>query len=118
MITPVTPLRIDTHQHFWTYVPEKYAWISAEMSVLQRDYGPADLEPLLHTTGVDATVAVEARGHLEETNNLLRIAEHTPFVCGVVGWLPLTDPEVGALVEQYAAHPKLEGLRHWMGPRQ
>jgi L-fuconolactonase len=112
---PTTP-RIDTHQHFWTYDPAKYAWIGSEMSALQRDYGPADLEPLLRAAGVDATVAVEARGHLEETDNLLRIAEHTPFVRGVVGWLPLTEPDVGTLLERYAQNPKLKGLRHWMGP--
>jgi L-fuconolactonase len=116
MNTPAATPRIDTHQHFWTFKPENYSWIDADMSVLRRDYGPADLEPLLRASGVDATVAVEARGHLEETDNLLRIAEQTPFVRGVVGWLPLTEPDVGTLIDRYAAHPKLKGLRHWMGP--
>lgn len=116
MTAPAKTPRIDTHQHFWTYKPENYSWINADMSALQRDYGPADLEPLLRASGVDATVAVEARGHIEETDNLLRIAEQAPFVRGVVGWLPLTDPDVGALLARYAQNPKLKGLRHWMGP--
>jgi L-fuconolactonase len=108
--------RIDTHQHLWTYRPEHYAWIDSGMSTLRRDYTPGELEPQLRAAGIDATLAVEARGHLEETDNLLRIAEETPFVRGVVGWLPLMDPEVESLLDKYGKHTKLKGLRHWMGP--
>jgi L-fuconolactonase len=112
----MTTPRIDTHQHFWTYRPENYAWIGSDMGALRRDYTPEELEPLLKAAGIDATLAVEARGHLEETDNLLRIAERTPFVRGVVGWLPLTDPEVESLLDKYSKHGKLKALRHWMGP--
>lgn len=107
--------RIDTHQHFWTYKPENYAWIDSNMSALQRDYTPEELEPLLRQANIDGTVAVEARGHLEETEQLLAIAERTSFVRGVVGWLPLSEPSAPQLLERYAAHPKLRGLRHWLG---
>jgi L-fucono-1,5-lactonase len=108
--------KIDTHQHFWTFRPENYSWIDASMAALQRDFGPADLEPELQAAGVDGTLLVEARGHLQETDNLLAIAARTPFVRGVVGWLPLTEPGVPALLERYAARPELRGLRHWLGP--
>jgi L-fuconolactonase len=108
-------IQIDTHQHFWRYEAEKYAWISDELGALRRDYAPADLEPELRAAGIAGTIAVEARGHLEETENLLSIAEVTPFVRGVVGWLPLTDAAVGGLLERYAARPQLRGLRHWLG---
>jgi L-fuconolactonase len=111
----MTRLRIDAHQHFWSFVPENYSWIGEDMSPLRRDYTPGDLEPELTRAGIDGTIAVEARGHLDETNHLLAIAALTPFVRGVVGWLPLTELHVQALVEQYAAQPKLKGLRHWMG---
>jgi L-fuconolactonase len=108
-------LRIDTHQHFWRYAPENYAWIDAQMSALKRDFMPADLEPALRAAGIDGTVAVEARGHLAETDQLLSLAERTPFVRGVVGWLPLTDSNAAALLERYASRPQLRGLRHWLG---
>lgn len=108
-------IRIDTHQHFWSYKPENYTWIDGEMRALQRDYAPAELEPLLRQANIDGTVAVEARGHLEETEQLLAIAERTRFVRGVVGWLPLTEPNAPQLVERYAAHPGLRGVRHWLG---
>jgi L-fuconolactonase len=109
-------LRIDTHQHFWTFREEHYAWIGPHMDVLRRDFGPTDLLPELRAAGVDGTLAVEARGHLDETRNLLRIAAETSFVLGVVGWLPLTEPGVGGLLEEYSRQPKLCGLRHWLGP--
>jgi L-fuconolactonase len=112
----VAMIRIDTHQHFWTYEPEHYAWIDAKMSALQRDFVPSDLEPALRAAGIGGSIAVEARGHLAETDHLLSIAERTPFVRGVVGWLPLAEAGVGALLERYASHPKLRGLRHWLGP--
>lgn len=107
--------RIDTHQHFWTFDPARYGWISPDMPVLRRNYAPGDLEPELARAGVAATIAVEARGHLEETDQLLDIAARTPFVRGVVGWLPLTEPNAAALIERYAESPKLRGVRHWMG---
>ena len=108
-------LRIDTHQHFWRYRPDHYGWIDDSMAALRRDFGLADLEPSLRASGVAGTIAVEARGHLEETEQLLAIAERTPFVRGVVGWLPLTEPNVAGLIERYASRPKLRGLRHWLG---
>lgn len=108
-------LRIDTHQHFWDFVPANYDWITEEMAVLRRSHAPAELRPLLQRAGVTATLAVEARGHLDETQSLLRIAGETEFVCGVVGWLPLTEPRAQALIEQLSSQPSLKGVRHWMG---
>jgi len=109
-------LRIDTHQHFWRFVPEKYDWISTELGALRRDYTPADLKPELDRARIDATVAVEARGHLEETESLLRHAAQNAFVRGVVGWLPLMQADVQRHIELYTQQPKLKGVRHWMGP--
>jgi len=107
--------RIDTHQHFWSFVPASYDWITTEMAVLRRSFTPAELRPLLERAGVTATLAVEARGHLDETQNLLRIAAETDFVCGVVGWLPLMEPRAPGLIEQLSSQSALKGVRHWMG---
>jgi L-fuconolactonase len=109
---------IDTHQHFWRYDRDEYDWMGPEFGPIQRDYGPPDLAPELAASGVEGTVLVEARGHLDETAKLLSIAERTPFVFGVVGWLPLTEPRVAAHLERLAAVPKLRGIRHWLGPSE
>jgi L-fuconolactonase len=103
--------RIDTHQHFWTYSSENYSWIDPA-SPVARDFAPADLQPELDAAGMQGTVLVEARSDASETEHLLGIAAQASFVRGVVGWLPLVDPNVGALLDRYGANPKLRGLRH------
>ena len=43
-------MRIDGHQHFWVHDPVRDTWITDDMSVLRRNYLPADLEPELEPT--------------------------------------------------------------------
>ena len=52
---------------------------------------PEDLETLMHHFGIEGTVAVQARGTLEETAWLLGLADKHPLIRGVVGWVPLTE---------------------------
>ena len=40
-------MKIDTHQHFWKFDPQRDAWITEDMSVLRHDFLPEDLQPLL-----------------------------------------------------------------------
>ena len=51
-------MRVDAHQHFWHYNPTEHTWMTAAMTILQRDYSPQDLQPLLAQAGSDGTVAV------------------------------------------------------------
>ncbi|MBV9986899.1 MAG: amidohydrolase, partial [Chitinophagaceae bacterium] len=51
-------MRIDAHQHFWTYSPAM-EWIGPEMSVIRRNFAPADLAPLLEEHAMDGCVAVQ-----------------------------------------------------------
>jgi L-fuconolactonase len=104
--------RIDAHQHFWAYSPEHYPWIDEGMASLRRDFVPPDLRPELERGQISGTVLVEARSAVEETERLLRIAQQTDFVRGVVGWLPLSEAGVGELIERFAAAPKFRGVRH------
>jgi L-fuconolactonase len=105
-------MRVDTHQHFWHYDPDEFAWIDDEMALLRRDFLLEDLVPLLQVNGVDACVAVEARGSLAETEFLLAQAQRHPIVSAVVGWVDLQAPRVEAELERLRAHRKLAGVRH------
>lgn len=82
------------------------------MPGLKRDYLPADLAPLLAEAGLEGTVAVQARQDVAETVWLLGLAEATPFIRGVVGWVDLCSPEVRDDLRLLAAHPRLVGIRH------
>jgi L-fuconolactonase len=105
-------MRIDAHQHFWRYSPEEYGWIDEPMAALRRDFQPADLAPLLAAHRLDGTVAVQARQTLEETRWLLGLARDHAFIKGVVGWLPLADPNIGSVLDSFAKNPRLKGVRH------
>ena len=104
--------RIDAHHHFWHYTPAEYGWIDDSMAVLRRDFGPAELAEELRATGIEGVVTVQARQTLAETRWLLELAAVHPFIRGVVGWVPLTDPGVGALLAELVARPGLRGVRH------
>jgi L-fuconolactonase len=105
-------MTIDTHQHFWKYNDQDYAWMTAGMDRLRRDHLPKDLLPLIGAASVGATVAVQARQCLEETTWLLQLADEYPFICAVVGWVDLTTGRVVEQLEQFAGNPKLRGVRH------
>src|SRR5581483_9685381 len=79
-----------------------------------RSFGPEDLEPLLAERGVDRTVVVQAISSVDETRYLLEIAARTGFVAGVVGWVDLADPGVGAVLADLRSG---EGGRHLVGIR-
>lgn len=102
---------IDAHQHFWRYEPSQYPWMTAGQEVLRRDHLPEELARLMAAAGVDATVAVQARRMLAETEWLLAVAEERSFVLGVVGWFDLASPDVEADLERLANHPRLVGGR-------
>lgn len=98
---------VDAHQHFWDPARATYPWMTE--GPLKRRFGPDDLEPLLRANGVAGSVVVQARNELAESYDLLAIAEHTPFVLGVVGWVDLT----GDVAAQLATlHGPLVGVRH------
>ena len=105
-------MRVDAHQHFWRYTGEEFGWINDAMAAIRRDFLPGDLVPLLERAGVDATVAVQARQSLEETEWLLGLANENKWIAGVVGWVPLANSRVDAILEQLSAKPKLKGVRH------
>lgn len=104
--------RIDAHHHLWRYTEEEYAWIADDMRALARDFVPEDLRPELLASGIQGSIAVQARQTLEETTWLLRLADEFDFIRGVVGWAPLARPEFPAVIERLQDSEKLKGLRH------
>lgn len=107
-------MRIDAHQHFWQYSAEEYGWIDDAMLVIRRDFLPNDLAPLLAAARIDGTVAVQARQTVAETDWLLGLAESTPLIKGVVGWVPLAQEGagVGGRLERYLGQSRFKGVRH------
>lgn len=105
-------MRIDSHQHFWKYHPVKDAWITDDMKVIQRDFLPADLLPLLQQNNVDGCVAVQADQSETETDFLLQLAQENDWIKGVVGWTDLRAPNLEEKLQHYAQYKKIKGFRH------
>ena len=104
-------MRIDSHQHFWSYDAGQYPWIRPEWPI-RRSFLPEHLAPELAACGIDGCVAVQARQSLTESKWLLELADRSPFIKGVVGWVDLRAPDVALQLGWFAAHPKFVGVRH------
>jgi L-fuconolactonase len=105
-------MRIDAHQHFWIYSPEEYAWIDESMQAIRRNFLPEDLAPELQENGFAGSVAVQTRQTLEETRWLLSLADQSPKILGVVGWVDLRAPELRLQLSEFSTNPKFVGVRH------
>ena len=103
---------IDSHQHFWVYNETDYAWMGPEHGVLRRDFLPDHLGPLQDESGFDGSIAVQARQMIEETRWLLDIADSSPMVRGVVGWVDLRSDRLPDQLEEFDGRSKLCGVRH------
>lgn len=106
-------MRIDAHQHFWTFAghEDEYDWMTGDYSVLGQNFNMDMLLPLLNLAGFDGTIAVQAREMALETDYLLQLADSHREILGVVGWLDLCSPNVDLDLERYAKATKLKGLR-------
>lgn len=106
-------LKIDAHQHCWQFDPVRDNWITADMSVIARDFMPADLLPILQRNEIDGTVLVQTC-HTEEDNRfMLQLADENSFIKGVVGWVNLHSFKIEDKLKYYQDnYPKMKGFRH------
>jgi L-fuconolactonase len=104
-------MKVDAHQHFWRLADRTGAWPPPSLGAIHRDFGPADLAPLLEATGIEATVLVQSLPDLHDTRWMLGVAHATPWVRGVVGWVDFKAPDAPATIAELARDPLLKGLR-------
>lgn len=105
-------MKIDSHQHFWKYNPQRDGWIDESMKVIQADFFPSDLEPHLQHHKIDGCIAVQADQSEEETEFLLELAAEYTFVKGVVGWIDLRAVNVEERLEYFSQNSFFKGVRH------
>lgn len=104
--------RIDSHQHFWKFDPVRDSWINDNMKVIQKDFLPEDLQPLLKQNGFDGCVAVQS-GQTEGENHFhFQNAEKFDFIKGIVGWVDIQSKTVEERFRYYTPFKKIKGFRH------
>jgi L-fuconolactonase len=105
-------MRIDAHQHFWIFDPVRDNWIDESMAVIQRDFLPADLKPILDRHTIDGCVSVQADQSETQTEFLLNHAADNDFIKAVVGWIDLRADNIEERLAHYSRFKKLKGFRH------
>lgn len=92
-----------------------YGWLTeVEHPKIARDFLPADLEPLLKAANIDKTILIQAAPTEAETDFLLQLAEQTPFIAGVVGWIDFDALDAESHIARLSSRQKLVGLRPMM----
>ncbi|GGC62352.1 amidohydrolase [Pedobacter quisquiliarum] len=104
-------LKIDAHQHFWLYSPVRDQWINNDMAILQGDFMPEHLQPILEHYDFQGTVVVQSDQSPAENLFQLENAEKHPFIKAVVGWVDMQAPDLEAQLQAYQQYPKLKGFR-------
>jgi L-fuconolactonase len=97
---------IDSHLHIWDLSTGFYRWPDETVPELNRNFTIEDRE------GIDAVVLVQAADIAAETRALLSIASTVDFVAGVIGWVPLDDPNlINCLLREFRQSRRLVGVR-------
>jgi len=104
--------KIDAHQHFWKFDPVRDAWITNEMSAIQKDFMPKDIFPLLQQHEFTGTVVVQSDQSEEENMFQLKNAAQYDFIKGIVGWVDLQAGNIEDRLAYYAQFSKMKGFRH------
>lgn len=102
---------IDTHVHFWQYEKEKDAWLD-DLKVLQQDYIPEMVAPVLKRNDVEGCVAVQVDQSEVETRFLCELAKTHSFIKGVVGWVNLCADNVEERLQHFTSYQEIKGYRH------
>ena len=105
---------VDAHHHLWDLAVRDQPW-TAELPALRRSFHLSDLEPLAAAAGVSATVLVQTIHAVDETPEMLALAESSDLVAGVVGWTDVAVPTFGERLSELLSGPggrRLVGIRH------
>jgi len=104
-------MRIDAHQHYWAIARGDYGWITPHISTLYRDFYPSDLQPSLQKHALDGTIVVQAAPTLAESKFILELADQSPSILGVVGWIDVFAEDHKEQLAQLRQYTKFVGLR-------
>jgi L-fuconolactonase len=104
---------IDCHHHVWWLDKFPHEFPPSWGRSLYRDFTPDDMKVELDAAGIDGTILVQSMDKWEETPHYLDVAEATPFIRGVVGWVPLADPaSCEQRIADVSGRKKFVGMRH------
>lgn len=109
---------IDPHLHVWDLARAEYGWLGPSLPEVYRDIRVAEIAPTLQESGVTGVVLVQSADNIDDTRNMLREADDSPLVLGIVGWVPVEDPDAAApLLDELARDSRIVGIRNLIHDR-
>ena len=106
---------LDTHNHLWNIDTSDLYWLTPELRAatgpLVRDYSIHDMRAAFATVGVERSILVQAWHDPDENERWLQLADGNATIAGVVSYIDLQGPNVGALLDRFSAHAKFRGIR-------
>ncbi len=109
---------IDSHQHVWNLDRAEYSWLSPDAGVLYRSIGMDEVLPEFAAAGVTGSVLVQSADNDDDTDFMFEVADRNPLVAGVVGYIPLHEPDVaGERLRELLQRPLFCGVRNLIHDR-
>lgn len=71
---------------------------------------PKHVKPQLDGCAVQRVIAVDAARSAEHTRWLLKRADQSAYIGGVIGWVDLAGCDVGGQLDEFCRHPKFIGV--------
>ncbi|WP_245617452.1 amidohydrolase family protein [Amycolatopsis taiwanensis] len=106
-------VRVDAHHHLWDVTAREHTWLDTpSMAPIRKTFTVADLEMEARAAGIERTVLVQVLPSVDETREFLSVAQQTPLIAGVVGWVDLTRPDVADILAELTEPAGLVGIRH------
>jgi L-fuconolactonase len=106
------PAPLDAHLHVWDLTANRYPWLGPQHGPLYANFSPEQAQRELAACGVGSAILVQAEDSVAETEYMLDIADRHDWVAGVVGWVPLEEPDAAAAtLERFGRHPRFCGVR-------
>lgn len=105
---PDTQVLVDAHHHVWDLDLRPQPWLDEpEHEPIRRTFGTDDMRTAATATlagrRLECTVLVQCVASVDETRELLALADGDPLIGAVVGWADLTSPAIGDVLDALCA---------------
>lgn len=104
-------MKIDAHHHVWTLAEHPQTWMTpTQAKTIGRDFSLADWADAASPAGITHSVIVQTVEDANETLDLLSLAQESPAVLGVVGWIKAGPENPSKQLARALDHPASDKL--------
>ncbi|MGW3136963.1 amidohydrolase family protein [Streptomyces sp. NPDC001139] len=117
---PDAQILVDAHHHVWDLSIRPQSWLDEPGNEpIRRTFDTDDLRTAATATvakrRLECSVLVQCVASVDETREFLALADSDPLIGAVVGWVDLTSPAIGDVLDDLRAGPggsHLRAVRH------